>query len=133
MFATMMTAIATTATSQFVEAFAIAELERIRPIEMTIGARDHGREELHNAKRTEAAEERGEHEVQKTRARDAQTSIGQKLGLAVRCDSGIAAMKANDEPRNAGTFPFERKWNQKRAQAREQKRGRNGEAREHRN
>ena len=37
MFATIMTAIATTATSQFVEAFAMAELERIRPIEMTIG------------------------------------------------------------------------------------------------
>lgn len=133
MFATMMTAIATTATSQFVEAFAIAELERIRPIEMTIGARDHGREELHNAKRTEAAEERGEHEVQKTRARDAQTSIGQKLGLAVRCDSGIARDEGERRAKECRHLPLREEVEQKRAQAREQKRGRNGEAREHRN
>ena len=52
-------------------------------------ARDHGREELHHAKRAEAAEERREHEVEKTRACDAQAGIGQKLGLAVRGDSGI--------------------------------------------
>jgi len=94
---------------------------------------DHGREELHHAKRAEAAEERGEHEVQKTRARHAQASIGQKLGLAVRCDSGIARDEGERRAKECRHLPLREEVEQKRAQAREQKRGRNGEAREHRN
>ena len=96
-------------------------------------ARDHGREELHHAKRAEAAEQRGEHEVQKTSARHAQASIGQKLGLAVRCDSGIARDEGERRAKECRHLPLREEVEQKRTQAREQKRGRNRESREHRN
>ena len=94
---------------------------------------DHGREELHHAKRAETAEQRGEHKVEQARARNTQAGIGQKLSLAVRCDSGIARDEGERRAKECRHLPLREEVEQKRAQAREQKRGRNGEAREHRN
>lgn len=85
-----MVAIAIIATIQLVEQFAMAELARMRPMQMTMGTRNYGREEAHDARGAECAEERRKHQVKQAGARDAEACVGQKLGLAVGSDGSVA-------------------------------------------
>lgn len=82
-----------TATSQLVWQLAMAELAKIRPMEMTMGAGHHRREETHNALGAKGTEQGRQHRIEQAGAGYAQAGVGQKLGLSVGRDCGITSNK----------------------------------------
>ena len=101
------------------------------------GAGDDGREEAHDLLGAERLEQSREDDIHKTRARDAETGIGQHLevGLVLllaehRSDGGVAAEEGEGRAEEGRDLAAGDEVEQQRAEAREQKRVRNVEARQ---
>lgn len=129
---TTMVAIAIIATIQLVEQFAMAELARIRPMQMTMGTRNYGREEAHNARGAECAEERRKHQVKQAGACDAQACVGQKFGLAVGGDGSVARDERERRAQKRWHLALGQNMEEQRAQTGEQQRVAYRKAREYR-
>ena len=101
------------------------------------GAGDDGREEAHDLLGAERLEQSREDDIHKTRARDAEAGIGQHLevGLVLllaehRSDGGVAAEEGEGRTEEGRDLAAGDEVEQERAEAREQKRVRNVEARQ---
>ena len=95
------------------------------------GASHHRREEAHDALGTKRTEERREHRIEQAGAGNAQTSVGQKLGLAVGRNRGIASDKGKRRAQEGRYLTARQEVEQERAQAGKQKRRRYRETGEH--
>ena len=66
------------------------------------GTGHHRREEAHDALGAKGAEQRCQHRIEQAGAGNAQTSVGQKLGLAVGCNGGITRDKGKRRAQERG-------------------------------
>ena len=96
------------------------------------GTRDHGREEAHDACGAECAEERRKHQIKQASACNAEARVGQKLGLAVGSDGGVACDERERRAQKRWHLALGQNMEEQRAQAGEQQRVAYRKAREHR-
>ena len=66
------------------------------------GAGHHRREEAHDVLGAKCTEQRCQHRIEQAGAGNAQTSVGQKLGLAVGCNGGITRDKGKRRAQERG-------------------------------
>lgn len=101
-------------------------------MQMTMGTRNYGREEAHNARGAECAEERRKHQVKQAGACDAQACVGQKFGLAVGGDGSVARDERERRAQKRWHLALGQNMEEQRAQTGEQQRVAYRKAREYR-
>ena len=127
-----MTAMATMATSQLVDALPMAELARMSPMAITMGPVTTGGKKRMTRLGAEHLEQRGKHQVQKPGARHAQAGVRQQVGLAVGRDGRIPGNESERRSQERRHLPLRKQMEQQRAHAGEQQRGGDGQTRQDR-